>query len=61
VYAIKAGWLSREDACKRWSIHPDELESWFEKIHRDGKAGLRVCYVTHYREKYGIGKRRREE
>lgn len=49
VAAVKSGLLSREEACGRYSLSADELESWFLIIERHGIQGLRTTKTKNYR------------
>ena len=42
VEAVRAGRLSSEDACRRYSISPEEFSSWERAMDHLGARGLRV-------------------
>ena len=40
--AIQTGTLSIEEACKRYFLTPEELQSWHQSFAADGVAGLKM-------------------
>lgn len=50
VFGVQAGLISLEDACKRYSLTPEEFASWERMIERHGIRGLRVTRLKEYRE-----------
>jgi Protein of unknown function (DUF1153) len=40
--AVEAGLLSPEDACRRYSLSPDELAAWQQALKEFGPTGLRT-------------------
>lgn len=50
VAAVRAGLLSLEEACKRWSLTAEEFATWETMIDRHGVRGLRVTRIQEYRE-----------
>jgi hypothetical protein len=55
VAAVRAGLLSLEDACKRYSLSVEEFLSWQRLVDSHGLPGLRVTRLQDYR---GIGRTR---
>jgi len=55
VAAVRAGLLSLEDACKRYSLSVEEFLSWQRLVDSHGLPGLRVTRLQDYR---GIGRSR---
>lgn len=50
VYAIRGGLLSREEACRRYSISSAELFSWERLLDEHGMRALRVTRTQQYRD-----------
>ncbi len=50
VFGVQAGLISLEDACKRYSLTPEEFATWERMIERHGIRGLRVTRLKEYRE-----------
>ena len=42
VAAVRGGLLSADDACDRYTLSPDELQSWSVAYFRHGLEGLRA-------------------
>jgi hypothetical protein len=51
VDAVKSGQLSVDDACRTYSLSPEELLSWQRLIERHGTRGLRTTRLKDYRTK----------
>lgn len=51
VDAVRAGQLSIDDACRTYSVSPEELLSWQRLIDRYGPRGLRTTRLKDYRAK----------
>ncbi len=49
VRALRAGAISAEQACARWSLSPEEVERWVALYDLDGLNGLRTTQVWKYR------------
>jgi hypothetical protein len=49
VFGVQAGLITLEDACKRYSLTPEEFASWERMIERHGIRGLRVTRLKQYR------------
>lgn len=49
VDAVKSGQLSVDDACRTYSLSPEELLSWQRLIERHGTRGLRTTRLKDYR------------
>ncbi len=54
VACIRAGLLSLEDACNRYSLSKEEFESWQHLIENHGIAGLRATRVQQYRPAWSV-------
>ncbi len=52
VAAVAGGLLSIDEACKRYSLSPEEFASWKRAVDRSGMPGLRVTRIQHYRHVY---------
>jgi len=50
VAAVRAGVISLEDACRRYSLSLDEFLSWQFSIDQHGLAGLRTTRIQQYRQ-----------
>ena len=55
--AIKDGFLSRAEACARYSISEAELRLWERAVACAGVPGLRVTRVQIYRSVFEAGER----
>ena len=55
VAAVRAGLLSLEDACKRYTLSVEEFLSWQRLVDSHGLPGLRVTRLQDYR---GAGRSR---
>ena len=49
VAAVRGGLLSRDEAVERYSLSPEEFDSWLNMIDEYGIPGLRTTRVRHYR------------
>lgn len=49
VSAVRGGLLTAEEACERWSLSLEELESWQRLVDRYGVRGLRATRLQQYR------------
>lgn len=49
VSAVNGGLLTIDQACDRYSISPEELDSWQRAVERSGMPGLRVTRLKQYR------------
>ncbi len=49
VCAVRAGLLSIEEACQRYTLTVEEFLSWQASVDRHGLAGLRTTRIQHYR------------
>jgi len=50
VAAVRAGLISLEAACERYTLSEEEFASWQRLIDRHGLRGLRVTRLQDYRE-----------
>ncbi len=50
VAAIRGGLLSLDDACDRYQLSEEELESWANSLARHGLRGLRSTKLQLYRK-----------
>ena len=50
VAAVNGGLLSLEEACDRYDLSLEEFLSWQESIDKSGLPGLRISYLSQYRE-----------
>ena len=49
VTAVRAGLLSLEDACRRYSLSTEEFLAWEAAINKHGLGGLRVTRIQDFR------------
>ena len=49
VAAVRAGVISLEDACKRYTLSVEEFLSWQRLVDSHGLPGLRVTRLQDYR------------
>ena len=49
VAAVLGGLLTKEDACERYSLSPEEFEGWERLYDRFGVKGLRTTRLQNYR------------
>ena len=49
VAAVRAGLISLEDACKRYTLSVEEFASWQQLVEQYGVRGLRATRVQEYR------------
>ncbi len=54
VAAVKAGLLSLEDACSRYTLSTEEFQSWQSLIEQHGIPGLRATRIQHYRPNFTL-------
>ena len=50
VAAVRAGILSLEEACRRYTLSIEEFLSWQRLVESHGLPGLRVTRLQDYRE-----------
>jgi len=50
VTATRAGLLSRQEACERYLLSPEELAAWEAALDQNGIPGLRVTRLQIYRD-----------
>jgi len=49
VAAIRGGLISVDEACARYQLSEEELESWAASLTKHGLRGLRSTRLQHYR------------
>lgn len=49
VKAVKFGLISDEEACDRYDISDEELDSWFKAVELHGEAALKTTSIQKYR------------
>ncbi|GIX14264.1 MAG: hypothetical protein KatS3mg118_2223 [Paracoccaceae bacterium] len=49
VAAVNGGLISAEEACERYSLSLEELESWRQAVARHGTRALRVTALQKFR------------
>ena len=52
VAAIRGGLITLEDACERYQLSEEELQSWVNSLSRHGIPGLRSTKVQLYRKSH---------
>ncbi len=50
VAGVRAGLISLEEACRRYTLSVEEFLTWQRMIDEYGMRGLRVTRLKHYRE-----------
>lgn len=50
VAGIHGGLINLEEACERYQLSKEELESWAASLERFGLRGLRTTRLQHYRK-----------
>ncbi len=61
VAGVRAGLISLEEACDRYSLSVDEVRSWHRLLDAHGLAGLRATRTKEYRNDSETGAPRRRE
>jgi hypothetical protein len=56
VAAMRAGVISREEACERYALSPEEFAAWEAAFDQHGLFGLRITRLQYYRD---VSNRRR--
>ncbi len=49
VAGVRAGLISLEEACRRYTLSVEEFVTWQRMIDEYGMRGLRVTQLKHYR------------
>ncbi len=49
IKAIEKGLLTDQQACQRYSLSQEELDSWKEALNRHGPGALRTTHINRYR------------
>lgn len=49
IKAIESGVLTDEQACQRYSLSQEELDSWKRALNRFGPGALRTTHINRYR------------
>ena len=49
IKAIERGVLTDEQACQRYSLSQEELDSWKRALNRHGPGALRTTHINRYR------------
>ena len=57
IAGIRGGLISLEDACERYQLSREELESWVASLERFGLRGLRTTRLQLYRKEATEAKR----
>ncbi len=50
VSGVRAGLISLEEACRRYTLSVEEFLTWQRMIDEYGMRGLRVTRLKHYRD-----------
>ena len=53
VAAVEGGMLTPEEACERWDLSEEELDSWCQATARHGVNALRTTALQRYRSTKG--------
>lgn len=51
IKAIETGVISDEQACLRYNLSQEELDSWKKALNRFGPGALRTTHLNRYRRK----------
>jgi hypothetical protein len=57
VAGVRAGLITLEEACERYTLSVEEFLSWQKLIDRHGLRGLRVTRLQDYRADKAAGRR----
>jgi hypothetical protein len=57
--AVRAAVISREEACARYTLSPEELTGWELAFEENGIPGLRITRLQIYREAWTANRRGR--
>lgn len=49
IKAIERGLLSDDQACDRYNLSQEELDSWRAALNRHGPGALRTTHINRYR------------
>lgn len=49
--ALRDGRITRDAACARWGLSPQEIALWLSALDRGGAAALRVTHLQHARRR----------
>lgn len=49
VRAVQSGLVSAEEACERYDLSQEELDTWVEQMTSHGQSALRVTRIQKYR------------
>jgi hypothetical protein len=55
VACVRAGLITRVEACERYLLSEEELQSWDSYLDRHGVAGLRTTRLQEYRNRTELG------
>ncbi len=50
VSGVRAGLISLEEACRRYTLSVEEFSTWQRMIDKYGMRGLRVTQLKHFRD-----------
>ncbi len=50
VRAVAAGLITRAEACERYALSDDELDSWASAVERHGEPALKTTFLQKYRQ-----------
>ena len=56
IKAIQTGVLTDEQACMRYSLSQEELDSWKSALDHYGPGALRTTHINRYRRQDGASK-----
>ncbi len=51
VACVRAGLISPENACERYMLSEEELQSWDSQLNEYGIGGLRATRLQYYRKR----------
>ncbi len=55
VACVRAGLITRANACERYMLSEEELLSWGRYLNKHGVSTLRATCVQDYRKRVGLG------
>lgn len=53
VAAVRSGRIGADEACRRYRLSSEELQSWQRLVERHGLMGLRATRIQEFRESAG--------
>lgn len=54
IKAIESGVITDEQACLRYTLSQEELDSWKRALNRFGPGALRTTHINRYRRQESV-------